>query len=342
MSLDIDFHVEAHLGIVTLNRVSALNALTFQMIVSLQKQLSAWNEDAHIHAIVIQSASEKAFCAGGDVRWLYETGKVSHKSQLDFFKHEFQLNLDIHQLKKPYIALMNGLTMGGGVGISLHGSHPVADDDFVFAMPETSIGFFPDIGASALLSRCPDFYGLYLGLTGHRLKAMEAYQLGLVHCLISKDKWSDVLAKLKQMNLSEDAFAQVDDCLQQFSSKIEGDHLRHRQFIREAFNHTEMEDIITALEKGHDEWHQETLKTLMQKSPLSLKVTLLQFLKSKGMSLAQCLQMDEHLVKHFMTDHDFYEGIRALLVDKDKSPNWRPRTLSLVSKAQVDAYFKGL
>ena len=169
MTDDIVFERKQQIGLITLKRPQALNALTLPMIKALQQQLLQWEGDKSIHAVVIQADVGKAFCAGGDVRWLYESGLAKNPEQMQFFWHEYRLNHTIHQFKKPYIALMNGITMGGGVGISLHGSHPVATENFVFAMPETGIGFFPDIGASYLLARCPGQTGIYLGLTGNNL-----------------------------------------------------------------------------------------------------------------------------------------------------------------------------
>lgn len=338
MSCEIMFHVERHIGIITLNRISSHNALTLPMIHMLYQHISQWNDDESVHAIVIQSASDKAFCAGGDVRFLYEAGKHGDVNQLDFFKFEYQLNLLISQLKKPYIALMNGLTMGGGVGISLHGSHPVASPDFIFAMPETSIGFFPDIGASFLLSRLANHYGIYLGLTGNRLDAFAALQLGLVKQVIAKDAFSKILADLMHEDLSSDAYEQVDNCLNKY--QINGQPvLNDTDFVETSFQCGQVEDILNALEQGGDPWHCQILNTLQTKSPLSLKVTLAQLHKARHKNLAQCLVMDYCLVGHFMHDHDFYEGVRALLIDKDKSPKWQPATLEEVSMEQVNNYF---
>lgn len=169
MTEEVLFSQEGQLGFITLNRPKALNALTLTMIMALQKQLSIWKEDYSIKAVVVQAVPGNAFCAGGDIRWLYNAGRSKDSEQMQFFWHEYRLNHFIHHFGKPYISLLDGITMGGGVGISLHGSHPVASERFVFAMPETGIGFFPDIGASYLLNRCPGFLGVYLGLTGNKL-----------------------------------------------------------------------------------------------------------------------------------------------------------------------------
>jgi enoyl-CoA hydratase len=341
MSDDILFTQEKHIGLITLNRAQSLNALTLPMIIALQQQLQQWQEDSSIHAVVIRAAPGKAFCAGGDVRWLYEAGKNHDPKQMQFFWHEYRLNHFIHQFNKPYIALMDGITMGGGVGISLHGSHPVASERFVFAMPETGIGFFPDIGASYLLSRCPGVLGVYLGLTGNRLNPADAYHLGLIKHIIPADRFNDTLHKLIEADLSMNASVEVDKCLQQTAIPVQTTPIAELiATINHCFNATEMEAIINNLTEVDDEWHRETLNTLQQKAPLSLKVTLAQIQKARALDMAECVTMDYCLVGHFMRDNDFYEGVRALLVDKDKSPRWTPDSLAKVTEAKVADYFE--
>lgn len=341
MTEDIVFTREKHVGLVTLQRVQALNALTLPMILALQQQLEAWLLDPDIHAVVIQAAPGRAFCAGGDVRWLYEAGLENNPEQMQFFWHEYRLNHFIHQFKKPYIAMMDGVTMGGGVGLSLHGSHPVASERFLFAMPETGIGFFPDIGASYLLSRCKGYLGVYLGLTGHRLSAVDAHGLGLVKALIPSTHFPQVLERLVDADLSKQAHEAVDACLHPYKMKAEAAPiLAFQEAVDACFQYHEMELIMDALSRSHDDWHALVFDNLSAKAPLSLKVTLAQIQKAKSMSLDACLKMDYCLVGHFMQEADFYEGVRALLVDKDKSPHWQPSTLSEVSHAKVADYFQ--
>ena len=341
MSEDIVFTRERHIGLVTLHRGHALNALTLPMILALQHQLQEWRDDSSIHAVVVQATAGKAFCAGGDVRWLYDAGRASNPQQMQFFWHEYRLNHFIHHFNKPYIALMDGVTMGGGVGISMHGSHPVASERFLFAMPETGIGFFPDIGASYLLSRCPGVFGMYLGLTGNRLGAVDAHALGLVKQLIAAEKFQDTLSRLIDADLSTDAHNKVDACLQHFAMPSPpAPILALQPAIQSCFNATDVESIMSELAKVDDAWHRETQDILRKKAPLSLKVTLAQLHKAKSMDFAECVKMDYCLVGHFMRDHDFYEGVRALLVDKDKSPHWQPNTLSSVTRANVADYFE--
>lgn len=321
---DVLMTQEGDLGMITLNRPQVLNALTLPMVRALQQQLDAWSTDDSIHAVIIQSAGGKAFCAGGDVRWLYEAGKQGNPDQLRFFSEEYHLNKTIHYYKKPYIALMDGLTMGGGVGISLHGSHSVASQAFVFAMPETSIGFFPDIGASFLLSRCPGFMGIYLGLTGNRLSAEESNATGLVKYVVQAHQFPHIVDSLKQTDLSKNAFEGVSECLELFSAPVNLNCIKPLQAnVDKSFNHGNLEDILKSLEEGESPWHREILDCLRLKSPTSLYVTLFQLQMAFGLDFDECIQMDYLLVQHFIHEQDFYEGVRALLIDKDKSPHWR-------------------
>lgn len=341
MSADIAFSRERHLGLVILKRPQALNALSLPMIKALQQQLLQWQDDKSIHAVVVQAEEGKAFCAGGDVRWLYDEGLSKSPEQMQFFWHEYRLNHSIHQFKKPYIALMDGITMGGGVGISLHGSHPVATERFLFAMPETGIGFFPDIGASYLLSRCPGQMGIYLGLTGNRLRTADAQALGLVKYAIASEELPKVLDSLVASDLSSNAHQAVNDCLSNFAMPVEPAPMdKVRTAIDACFGENTVENILAKLQARGDDWSLATLDNLAQKAPLSLKVTLAQIQKAKSLSFAECLKMDYRLVNQFMCDADFYEGVRALLVDKDKSPHWQPATLALTTDAKVADYFE--
>ncbi|KTC89749.1 enoyl-CoA hydratase/isomerase family protein [Fluoribacter dumoffii] len=341
MTDEVLFNQEGSLGVITLNRPKALNALTLNMILNMQRQLSLWKEDESIHAVLVRAVPGNAFCAGGDIRSLYFSGQVNDSEQMQFFWHEYRLNHFIHHLGKPYISLIDGIVMGGGVGISLHGSHPIASERFVFAMPETGIGFFPDIGASHLLTQCPGYLGIYLGLTGNRLGSHDAVKAGLVKKVIASEQMPALYDALISEDLSTDASERVNHCLQHFSFAPATDEISQiKPLIDVCFSHPSIEMIRESLQSANTVWAEAVDNTLAQKSPLSLKVTLAQLQKAKGLSLAQCLQMDYNIVSHFMHGHDFYEGVRALLIDKDKNPQWRPTRLDLVSEEMVDEYFE--
>ncbi len=215
----------------------------------------------------------------------------------------------------------------------------MASERFVFAMPETSIGFFPDIGASHLLVQCPDHLGTYLGLTGNRLNAEEALAAGLIHQVIASEQIPQVIATLQDTRITDDANAAVGACLASFA-QVKTAHYSHAALIKKCFSLPTIEAIEDALLAADDPWAKEVLSTLQQKSPLSLKVTLKQLQQAQELSLAQCLQMDFNLVQHFMAGNDFYEGVRALLVDKDKNPKWNPARLDLVRDEMVEHYFQ--
>lgn len=340
MSEDILFSQEGQLGMVTLNRAKALNALTLDMILALQRQLTAWQDDDNVRAIVLQSNSENVFCAGGDIRSLHQAGRLNGSSQMQFFWHEYRLNHFIHHYPKPYISLIDGMVMGGGVGISLHGSHPLATENLVFSMPETGIGFFPDIGASYLLTRCPGFSGLYLGLTGNRIGAVDAFNVGLVKQIIPAQNLAAFVTSLQHVDMSQDAFKAVDTCVHEHRLR---ENLQQPSQFKPAIDHCfvqpTVEGIFKELEQEGSVWATSIENSLSQKSPLSLKVTFAQLQQAKGLSLGDCLQMDYNLVSHFIKGSDFYEGVRALIIDKDKQPKWNPASIDQVSEEMVAKYF---
>ena len=344
MNDEVLFNEVKHLGIITLNKPSALNALSLTMICAIKVQLECWQKDSTVKAVVIRAMPGKAFCAGGDVRHLYEARLAQDAQQMQFFQEEYELNHLIGHLGKPYIALMDGITMGGGAGVSLHGSHPVASERFIFAMPETSIGFFPDVGASFFLTRCRDFLGVYLGLTGARLKAGEALDAGLVKYVVPSARMDDLIESLSLKDWSGNGAAVVDACIRVFHeppdlSECHGASTLLNNKISACFCYETVEEITGALLDMGDDWALKTYELLLQKAPLSLKVTLAQLQKAKGLPLEECLRMDFILANHFMKSHDFYEGVRALLVNKDKNPHWQPKALEYVSKDLVASYF---
>lgn len=298
MLVDLIFEQKEHLGIITLNRPNAFNALTLPMIKELQLQLLNWASDDTIAIVVIQSNHNKVFCAGGDVRWLYSANYID---QIQFFWHEYRLNHYIHNYPKPYIALLNGITMGGGVGISLHGKYPIISENFIFAMPETSIGFFPDVGSSYLLTRCNNDIGTALGLTGQRINAAESIQCGLIKYIIKYADFNNFIQQLRFININTNINNQIEECIKQFIVKIES-------FDYDSLFIHKIADSSIAVSN---------------KSPFSVKITTEQLQRAKHLNFTECLMMDYILAKHFMRGMDFYEGVRALLIDKDQKPKWQ-------------------
>ncbi|HAF87877.1 MAG: 3-hydroxyisobutyryl-CoA hydrolase [Legionellaceae bacterium] len=336
---DIEFAVKHHLGLIYLNRLDALNALSLAMIEALTAKLLAWQADADIHAVVIQSAHDKVFCAGGDIKWLYHMGRqAKFDKQLHFFKQEYRLNYLISQYQKPYIALLDGLTLGGGVGIGLHTPFTVASEQFAFGMPETAIGFFPDVGAGYLLARCPWPIGVYLGLTGERLNAEQSRQFNLIQYRMSSKSLPALLDALITLDLTTAAHQQVKGCLERFASADAPALSCEKKDIESAFSGNTLQAIMHHLQ--HTTHGQADYYQLLQKrSPISLCVTLKHLQQARYQSLKTCLNQNYQLVQHFIHQPDFYEGIRALIIEKDHAPCWQPAYLEDIKSEQIAAYF---
>lgn len=332
--------VDGNLGLITLNRPQVLNALNHSMFIMLHQQLKQWKNDSQIKAVIIRAAEGRAFCAGGDIRSAYERKQKKDSSLHHLFRDEYRLNAEIHHYPKPYIALLDGITMGGGAGVSIHGSHRVATERLVFAMPETAIGFFPDVGASYFLSRLPEKIGIYLGLTGQRISASDCIALNLATHFVSRDSLTRIIEKLANTSLRNETKNTVTTILNQFSIPTEKSNLLELQNkINAYFSENSVENIIHALEKNSNAWEKETLAILKTKSPTSLKVTLLAFQKGMRLDFDACMQMEYRLVHRFLQGHDFFEGIRAAIIDKDQAPHWQPASLENVSNQEIEKYF---
>lgn len=330
------------IGLITLNRPQALNALTHAMCLQIDEKLQFWEEDQHIKAIVIQGTGEKAFCAGGDIRHLYDLGKQKrYKEAMQFFHDEYRLNYRISNYSKPYIAFMDGITMGGGMGLSIHGAIRVGTERLSMAMPETGIGFFPDIGGTYFLPRCPEEMGTYLGLTGARINAADALYVNLVDYVVPSYRLPELFKVLIDTEFASGDKDIVNALFEPFITPTESCELYcHRDIVEECFSKNTIEAIIESLKEHQSSWYQQALENLKKKSPLSLKVTLEALRRGVTMDLKRCQEMEVNLCDHFMRDHDFYEGIRALLIDKDKNPQWQPVSLDKVTKEKVNSYFE--
>ncbi|MEQ9355421.1 enoyl-CoA hydratase/isomerase family protein, partial [Coleofasciculus chthonoplastes] len=325
-------------GLITLRNERALNALTLEMIELIHPQLVAWRDDSEIACVVIEGAGERAFCAGGDVRAVAQAGRAQDRSLTrQFFWHEYRLNRLIGTLGKPYVALMDGITMGGGVGLSAHGSFQVATERTLWAMPETAIGFFPDVGASHVLNRLDPAMAAHLALTGRRLGADDLLHLGLATHFVP----SDSLEALKTALV--EAEVPVRETLDRFGTSAPVTTLMaDLSIIKATFGAPSVEAILETLIRDGGDRAKAFAETLSKMSPTSCKVTLEQLKRTRNLDLDACLKLEFRMSQHFMAGHDFYEGIRAVLIDKDQSPSWRPDTLEGVSETDVDLYFGGL
>jgi enoyl-CoA hydratase len=330
--------------VVALNRPHALNALSLAMCRALDEGLRRWQADPEVHAVLIKGAGERAFCAGGDIRWLYQVLTIRGEEEaVRFYALEYPMNARLHHFTKPYIALLDGIAMGGGVGVSVHGSHRVVTERTVFAMPETGIGLFPDVGATYVLPRLPGALGMYLGLTGARLHAADCLLAGIGSCHVPADRLDELEAALAEADLAADAHLAADAVLERFRGDP-GPPPLHKDMDRidACYGKPSLDAILAALKDEPTGWGQPQLETLATKSPTSLAVTFRQLRAGAKLDFDDAMRLEYRLVHRFMAGHDFREGVRALIIDKDGQPKWRPSRLKDVTPADVDAYFRPL
>ncbi|MBO9508729.1 enoyl-CoA hydratase/isomerase family protein [Thalassospira sp. A3_1] len=335
------FSKDGAIGHILLNRPKALNALDLPMVDAITAKLREWENDATVVAIVIEGAGEKAFCAGGDIRGLYDARKRDDDALLDaFYRREYYLNNYIATYPKPYIALMNGITMGGGVGVSVHGHFRVVTERTLFAMPETGIGFFPDVGGGYFLSRCPGQIGLYLGLTGARIKAADCLYADLATHNVNSENITALKSDLSAIEGGNDPFVAVKKVLDDHHVKGEEGLLNTlRTEIDKLFGADTVADIFAALDASSTDFAKETAKILRSKSPIAVCVTFEQIRQGRDMTLEQDLAMEFRLSQRTVRMPDLFEGVRAVIVDKDHSPKWQHADIGQVDPRDVAAYF---
>uniref|UniRef100_A0A8C0ERK5 3-hydroxyisobutyryl-CoA hydrolase n=1 Tax=Bubo bubo TaxID=30461 RepID=A0A8C0ERK5_BUBBB len=333
-------------GIITLNRPKALNALSFPMIQQIYPQIKTWEQDPETFLIIIKGTGEKAFCAGGDIIAISDAGKVGDRLTQDFFREEYILNNAIGTCKKPYVALIDGITMGGGVGLSVHGHFRVATERTLFAMPETAIGLFPDVGGGYFLPRLSGKIGYFLALTGFRLKGRDVLKAGIATHFVESEKLPALEKDL--IALKSPSTENIADLLNSYHVKSKVDQEKefvldeHMEKINSLFSANSMEEIVKKLKQDGSPFAIKQLETINKMSPTSLKMTLRQLKEGASMSLQEVLTMEYRLTQACMRGHDFYEGVRAVLIDKDQSPRWKPAALEEVSDEFVDDCFKPL
>ncbi len=335
---EVVFAVDRGVGRITLNQPKILNALNFSMVREIDTKLRAWADDPDIREVLITGAGDRAFCAGGDVRGLHEYGDSSEKRlayAADFFRAEYTLNRLIKRYPKPYVALIDGITMGGGVGLSVHGAIRVATERTMFAMPEMAIGFFPDVGGGYFLAHCPDHLGRYFGLAGGRAKAADSLKLGVATHFVSDDSLANFEAALGD--------APIETLLEKFAGDPGASVLDEQMpAIDRCFSAGSIEAILDALDAEDVDWAKKAAAHMRHVAPTSLKVGLHQLERAAGLDFEANMTMEYRLCRRFMEGHDFGEGVRALLVDKDNAPRWDPACLADVTDEAVAAYFAPL
>ncbi|XP_029968437.1 3-hydroxyisobutyryl-CoA hydrolase, mitochondrial [Salarias fasciatus] len=347
-------HVEAEVllekvgraGVITMNRPKVLNALNLNMIRQIYPQLKKWESDSETDFVMIKGTGGKAFCAGGDVRAIAEDGKVGGPLPVVLFKEEYILNNAIGTYKKPYVAIIDGITMGGGVGLSVHGRFRVATEKTLFAMPETAIGLFPDVGGGYFLPRLRGKLGLFLALTGFRLKGRDVQRAGVATHFVESQKIPELEKQLMGMKSAstEDLSRLLDSFQSQSTLDSEKPFVleNHISDIDRLFSSSSVEGIIQNLKADGSDFAKKQAETLARMSPTSLKITFKQIQLGATLSLQDVFVMEYRLSQACMRGSDFYEGIRAVLVDKDHSPKWNPSTLEEVSDQSVDQCFDPL
>lgn len=327
--------VRGRAGVITLNRPEVLNSLNLSMLSAMHRQLRDWATDARVEAVVVRGAGTRAFCAGGDVRAVYDSrGNDAFMDRV--YRIEYLLDEYISRYPKPYIALMSGFTMGGGCGISIHGRHRVVTESSVIAMPEVAIGLFPDVAGSYFLSRCPGATGLYLGLTGTRVGGADALYLGLADCFVPVDRLDPLLALIAQTG-------DVPQALATFAVPPPAGGLETlRPDIDDCFDRASVAAILAALESRAADWARDALHAMRTASPMSLEITFRAIREGRAKSLRECLDTDFRIALRLMRQADYFEGVRALIIDKDRAPKWSPPTVEQVDRHAVDACFAPL
>ena len=328
---------EGRAGRITLNRPKALNALTYDQAIAIEKTIDAWADDPAIQVVIIDGTGERAMCAGGDVLTLYAHRDDGGAYAAQFWRDEYRLNAKIGRYPKPFVAVMDGIVMGGGIGLSGHASHRIVTERSMLAMPETGIGLVPDVGGMWLLAHAPGHLGEYLGLLGERMGAADAIYAGFADTFVDIADLDALVA-----GLCDPQGDPVGVLVATYAAApAPGVHAGRQAEIDAVFSLDTVEAIARRLEEQETDWARDALKVLSQRSPLALKLTLAAVRQARGFrSLEEALNLEFRLTSRLFVHGEFPEGIRALLVDKDKSPKWNPSTLESVSDDMV-AQFLG-
>jgi enoyl-CoA hydratase len=324
---------DGRVGRILLNRPRVLNTLTLDMVRACTRALLEFRDAPHVHAVVIEGAGDRAFCAGGDIRALRDGQLSGDRTQVEaFFREEYDLNLLIANYGKPYIALIDGICMGGGIGVSVHGPYRVATERAMFAMPETAIGFFPDIGGTFFLPRLPDQLGVYLGLTGLRTTGADAVHSGFATHFVARSRLPELSGALAEIGPA--ALARFAEPLPPWSIEP------HLEAIDRCFSADTIGEIVARLSAEQADWAEEALKALRTVSPTALAFTLAAFRRAANLTLKNALDAEFLLTRTTMEYPDFAEGVRAMVVDKDRQPKWRPARIEEIDPAVIASMFR--
>lgn len=334
-SNDIEFTTVNKIGVITLNRPKNLNALTCDMEASMALKIKEFSSNKNVQAILIKGSGNKAFCAGGDLRALYENGKSD--TIFEFFKTEYQLVYQIANLGKPYISLLNGITMGAGAGISMHGKYRIATERTVFAMPETAIGFIADCGFYKFFQKLHDNISLFMGLTGHRVMGKDVRRLGIATHFVGE---SDLEGLENDLYACDKVEEDLESILAKYDQFCEGKYPTEQ--IHRHFSGLSLEGIFKGLESDGSDWSRKQLAKLNGMSPSSLHLTMRQFELQKSLSLGESIKLEYLMALRIYEneDNDFYEGVRSVIIDKGDRPKWKPDSIYDCDPRRIDMCFK--
>ncbi len=327
MSDEISVRVQRGVGRITLNRPSALHSLTIDMFRSIRETVALWESDPRVDLVVVDHAEgSRGFCSGGDISIFLESGTSDPAESRELFRIEYALNVAISRFPKPYLGILDGIAMGGGIGITIHGSHRVATENTVFAMPETGIGLFPDVGSGYFLSRLPGELGTWLGLTGARLKGSDVAAIRIATHYVESGQIAQLKSDIAQTDFSNDATKTIDLILARLSAPIPTPkYLQHAKAINRCFAHDRVEDIVTALANEDSEWANQQLATIGKKCPTSLKIALRLIREgAKCRTLAENMRMEYRIVWRRVTCLELAEGVRCIVGDRNRDPQWSP------------------
>lgn len=345
MTEQVLFTTNEHgLATITLNRPHVLNALSYDMVHAIGEKLAEWKTDDRIKVVTITGAGEKGLCAGGDIKVLYETrsNESAFREAVKVFETEYKTDVAVYQFPKPIIASLDGIVMGGGVGLTYGASHRIVTERTKWAMPEMNIGFFPDVGAAYFFNKAPGYVGRYLALTASIINAPDVLYINGADAYMQSSRLESFLAQLHDINWHEkDVDATLSQLITEFSEVPEekSSLAPLQEEIDQHFSYTTMEEIVESLEQADSLFAQETKEIILSKSPVSLKVTLKQLVDGKQKTLQECFNTDFILTSNFMYHDDFFEGVRSVLVDKDRNPQYQYKQLADVSEQLVAQFF---
>jgi enoyl-CoA hydratase len=337
---DLIVRREGAAGIIRLNRPKAINAMTLEMSLGIDAALDQFEADPDVVLVLLEGAGERGLCAGGDIRGLYESSRAKGDLGKVFWRQEYIMNARIAKYPKPYVAFMDGLVMGGGVGLSAHGSHRVVTERTKLAMPEVGLGFFPDVGGTWLLSRTPGELGTYFGLTGQTMNGPDAINAKFADAVVPSEKWPELRDALTKVRGGATA-GDVKQLIARFSTgETAGPVAAMQAKIDGWFGHDQMQDIVAALTRDGSDLALSTLKALHEKSPRGMVVTLkLLRLARQSSSLEECLVREYRAALEVFASDDFREGVRAAVIDKDRNPKWSPVRIEDVTPQMLAPYF---